>query len=61
MGRMDAKTQEYMKDRVSFAALFHDLLYDGKTVIDPESLNPVDSVEETVIEKNGMALPVQRF
>ena len=61
MGRMDAKTKEYMKDPVRFAALFNYLIYDGKTVIDPESLNPVDSVEGTIIEENGMALPVQRF
>ena len=61
MGMLDAKSKKYMKNREHFAAAFNFLMYDGKPVIDPEKLTPVDSVEGAIIDENGVAVPIQKF
>ncbi|MBO5534734.1 MAG: transposase [Clostridia bacterium] len=61
MGKMDAKTKEYMKKPERFASMFNFLIYDGKQVIKPENLKPVDTTEVTIIDSNGVEVPVQKF
>lgn len=60
MGRIDVKTKEYMKKRERFAAMFNFLIYDGKPVIKPENLTPLDSTEVAIIDSNGVEIPVQK-
>ncbi|MBQ8160289.1 MAG: transposase [Clostridia bacterium] len=61
MGRIDARTKEYMKNPSNFAALFNFLMYDGKPVIDPEKLTRLDTAEGTIIDQNGLKVPVQKY
>lgn len=60
MGKMDAKTKEYMKKPERFAAMFNFLIYGGKQVIKPEKLTPIDSTEVAIIDSNGVEIPVQK-
>ena len=59
-GRIDVKTKEYMKTHERFAAMFNFLIYDGKPVIKPENLAPLDSTEAAIIDSNGVEIPVQK-
>ena len=45
MAAKDIITKEYMKDAAVFADAFNFLLFDGKPVIDPSTLNAVDKTE----------------
>lgn len=62
MGMKDTITKDYMEDSRVFADAFNYLIYDGKKVIDPDKLRPLDS---TVIGvpygAEGAGVPVQKF
>ena len=45
MGKIDAKTYEYMSDNAHFADVFNYYLYNGKKVIDPDKLKEMDTRE----------------
>ena len=43
MGRIDARTKEYMSDKAHFADVFNFFLYGGRDVIKPDRLREMDS------------------
>ena len=45
MGAADTVTKAYMRKNSIFADAFNYLLYDGKRIIDPDSLNELDTTE----------------
>lgn len=49
MSNADVVTKNYMRANKIFADAFNYLLYDGKDVIDPDSLRELDSTELTVL------------
>ena len=62
MGAKDVITKDYMNDPYIFADAFNYLLYDGKQVIMPEQLHPLDA---TVIGVpygvDDAEVPVQKY
>ena len=42
MGNIDTESKKYMEDSTHFADAFNYLIYDGKPVIDPKALSPLD-------------------
>lgn len=62
MGTKDTITKDYMADNRIFADVFNHLLYKGKNIIDPGSLQPLDTTALTVpygAEKSEV--PIQKF
>ena len=60
MALMDTQTKQYISRPNIFADAFNYLLYDGKQVIQPEALKPVDTTEITVPYGNGAKMPIDR-
>ena len=61
MGTIDTITKNYMKDITVFADAFNYLLYDGKPVIKPGSLQELDTTEIAIPFANGNEEAVQKF
>ena len=62
MADIDVWTKEYMSDERTFADLFNYFLYDGKQVIDPNSLKPLDtSLVSIPYGEDDEQEPVQRY
>ena len=62
MGRKDTITKQYMKDTRIFADAFNQYLYDGKQVIQPESLAELDTTEIVIPYGNGGGgVPQQKY
>ena len=61
MGNIDAESKKYMNDNARFADAFNYLIYDGKCVIDPMSLSPLDSTEIAVPYGNEAREPEQKY
>lgn len=62
MDTKDTITKDYMADNRIFADVFNHLLYKGKNIIDPGSLQPLDTTALTVpygAEKSEV--PIQKF
>ena len=62
MGTKDTITKDYMADNRIFADVFNHLLYKGKNIIEPDSLQPLDTTALTVpygAEKSEV--PIQKF
>ena len=54
MGVQNAATRQYMENRDIFADLCNYYIYDGKPVVQPEQLRPLDGTELTILEqRNG--------
>lgn len=45
MGKVDTVTKAYMRKNNIFADAFNYLIYEGKTVVEPERLREVDTTE----------------
>ncbi len=45
MGKADGATKSYMRENEIFADAFNFYVYNGKQIIDPERLQPLDTVE----------------
>ncbi len=61
MGKKDTLTKEFMRQPDIFADAFNLALFDGRPVIRPEQLHPLDSVETAVpYGEKGAGLPVQK-
>lgn len=50
MGATDDVTKEYMKDNNVFADAFNYLIYNGRQVIKPSSLQELDTTEIALVE-----------
>lgn len=61
MALMDTQTKQYISRPNIFADAFNYLLYDGKQVIQPEALQPVDTTEITAPYGNGAKMPIQKY
>lgn len=61
MGALDAEAKQYLGKKETFADAFNFLLYDGKQVIDPDSLQEMDTSQITVPYGNNAHLPVQKY
>ena len=61
MGNIDAESKKYMSDNAHFADAFNYLIYDGKPVIDPNSLSPLDPTEIVIPYGNEAREPEQRY
>lgn len=45
MGKMNGITNKYVRENEIFADVFNFYIYNGKQVIDPEQLHPLDTAE----------------
>ena len=62
MGEKDTITKNYMQDKTIFADAFNFLLYDGKQVIKPEQLKPVDTASLVLpYGDDGKVISLQKF
>ena len=61
VGRLDAESKAYMSDAVHFADAFNYLIYDGKPVIRPSELTPLDTVELAIPYGNDERAPEQKY
>ena len=61
MGRIDIEARNYLRDNRHFADAFNFFLYDGRQVIDPAALKPLDSAEIAIPGSGGKRRPVQAF
>ena len=61
MGMKDTETKRYISNPDIFADAFNYLLYNGKQVITPSSLKPVDTTEIAVPYGNGAKTPIQKY
>ena len=62
MAEKDALTKEYMQDAETFADAFNFLLYDGKQVIRPERLKPLDTTAIALpFGGDGQTAAVQKY
>ena len=48
MGKADAATKIYMRENTVFADAFNFLIYDGKSVVNPDNLRELDTAELTL-------------
>ena len=61
MGKFDAESKKYVNMKHIFADAFNYLMHDGKQVIQPDQLFPVDTTEIAVPYGNGARTPVQKY
>ena len=62
MSEKDTVTKEYMQNRENFADAFNFYLYDGRQVIKPEQLKPLDTTEIALpYGEDGKSVPVQKY
>ena len=61
MGNIDAESKKYMSDSAHFADAFNYLIYDGKPVIDPKNLSPLDTTEIVIPYGNEAREPEQKY
>lgn len=61
MSIKDTETKQYISRPEIFADAFNFLLYNGDQVIQPESLQSVDTTEITAPYGNGAKIPVQKY
>ena len=61
MGMKDTETKRYISNPDIFADAFNYLLYNGRQVIAPSSLKPVDTTEIAVPYGNGAKTPIQKY
>ena len=45
MGKIDARTQEYLSDNKRFADIVNYYIYDGEQIIKPDDLHEMDTNE----------------
>lgn len=61
LGKFDAESKKYVNMKHIFADAFNFLMHDGKQVIQPDQLFPVDTTEIAVPYGNGARTPVQKY
>ena len=61
MSIMDTQTKQYISRPNIFADAFNYLLYNGRQVIQPEALLPVDTTEIAMPYGNGAKVPIQKY
>lgn len=61
MGMKDTETKRYISTPAIFADAFNYLLYNGKQVIQPTALKPVDTTEIITPYGNGAKTPIQKY
>ena len=62
MGQSNAAVRQWMGNPKRFADLFNATVFNGKQVIQPEELEPVDGEEDTLLtDKNGKNQEVHRY
>ena len=61
MGKRDTYTKQYIARPLIFADAFNYLLYNGRQVIKPDALKPVDTTEVIVPYGNNAEVPVQKY
>ena len=61
MSIMDTQTKQYISRPNIFADAFNYLLYNGRQVILPEALQPVDTTEIATPYGNGAKAPIQKY
>lgn len=62
MGKADIITKQYLTDNSVFADAFNFFLYNGKQVLQPDQLRPLDTVAaETIFADTGTTIPVQKI
>lgn len=61
MGRIDIEARNYLRDNRHFADAFNYYLYDGRQVIDPAALKPLDTAELAIPAFGGKRKPMQGY
>ena len=61
MGTLDIEAKQYLGKKDAFADAFNYLLYSGEQVIDPDSLQEMDTSQITLPYGNNARLPVQKY
>ena len=62
MSKKDSITKSYMQNKETFADACNFLLFGGRPVIKPESLEPLDPTSIAIsYDENGVPIPTQKF
>ena len=61
LGALDVEAKQYLGKKDAFADAFNYLLYAGEQVIDPDSLQEMDTSQMTLPYGNNARLPVQKY
>ena len=61
MGKIDIEAKNYFSDYRRFSDVFNFWIYNGKSVIDPHSLNPLDTTQIAIAYGNDVKYPMQKF
>ena len=62
MSEKDTVTKEYMRDSAFFADAFNYLMYDGKQIINPTQLKPIDTASIVLPYADGQQpVPTQKY
>ena len=61
MGVIDTEGKQYFSNNLFFADMFNFLLYDGKSVIQPDKLKQLDTTEIAIPYGNGARIPIQKY
>ena len=61
MGSIDIEARNYLRDSRRFADAFNYLIYDGRQVIDPDRLRPLDTAEIAILREGKRRRQIQAF
>ena len=61
MGKSDIIARQYIEDNAVFADVFNFILYDGRTILEPSQLHPMDTAFATSLSKNNSEMFLQKF
>ena len=62
LGKADTITRQYMNDSTIFADAFNFWVYNGRQVIQPEQLQPLNTTAvETLFTSDGKNVPIQKI
>ena len=61
LGALDVEAKQYLGKKNAFADAFNYLLYAGEQVIDPDSLQEMDTSQISLPYGNNVRLPVQKY
>ena len=61
MGNADIESKEFMRDNAHFADAVNYYVFDGRQIVRPDDLSPLDTAEVVVPYGNGARFPVQKY
>ena len=61
MGKADIESKKYMSDAARFADVVNYYVFDGRQIVHPNALTPLDTTEIVTPYGNGAISPVQKY